>query len=289
MIKKIFFNTKIIIPILVLVFAIYAVNSSLQNEGIVAQEFENQDKSPRAIIIDQLSEEIPNENFKRKAINIFEEAGYEVDIVEGQDITVDFYKDLPSMNYKYIVLRSHAVAKQNSDTPVVIFTGERYSTEQYISEQLFGHVMRAAPLGVREIAAQVPTDNWTVVNETYQYFDQPVRQNIHAENDFFAISPKLVDEMMVGQFPSSTILLGGCSTLSNPSMAKSLIKRGASEVVGWDDLIGSLDNDRALLAIIEENVANNLEIEDAVSSHMEKLNKIPNWNVNLKSFSDEDM
>ena len=72
-------------------------------------------------------------------------------------------------------------------------------------------------------------------------------------------------------------------------MAKSLIKRGASTVVGWDDLIGSMDNDRALLAILEENVTHNVEIDDAVNSHMKTLDKISNWNVNLKSFSDEDL
>jgi len=287
--KKFFLNAKIIIPILVLVFVIYAVNFSLQNEGITTQELDNQDKIPRAVIIDQLSEEIPNEKFQKKAIKIFEDAGYKVDLVEGQNVTVDFYKNLPSMNYKYIVLRSHAIAKENSDSPVIIFTGEPYSTEKYITEQLLGHVKRAAPLGVREFSAQIPEGNWITVNDTYRYFEQPAKYESYAENEFFAISPKLVDELMVGKFPSSIILLGGCSTLSNPSMAKSLIKRGASTVVGWDGLIGSIHNDRALLAILEETVTNNVEIKDAINSHMKKLDSIPNWNVNLKSFSDEDL
>jgi hypothetical protein len=50
-----------------------------------------------------------------------------------------------------------------------------------------------------------------------------------------------------------------------------------------------LDNDRALLAILEETVTNNVEIEDAVNSHNEKLSKISNWDINLKSFSDKDL
>jgi len=287
--KKFFFNAKIIIPIFVLVFAIYAVNSSLLNEGIATQELENQEKIPRAVIIDQLSKEIPNENFQKKAIKIFEEAGYKVDLVEFQNVTVNFYKNLPSMDYKYIVLRSHAVGKQNSDSPVVLFTGEPYSTEQYIVEQLLGQVNRAAPVGFRDFIAHIPKDNWITVNDTYRYYEQPVKYESHAENEFFAISPKLVDELMVGKFPSSIILLGGCSTLSNPSMAQSLIKRGASTVVGWDDLIGSSENDRTLLAILEETVTNNVEIEDAVNSHNEKLSKISNWDINLKSFSDKDL
>jgi len=287
--KKFFFNAKIIIPIFVLVFAIYAVNSSLLNEGIATQELENQEKIPRAVIIDQLSEDIPNENFQKNAIKIFEEAGYKVDLVEAQNVTVDFYKNLPSMDYKYIVLRSHAVGKQNSDSPVVLFTGESYSTEKYIAEQLLGQVNRAAPIGFRDFTASIPKDNWITVNDTYRYYEQPAKFESHAENEFFAISPKLVDELMVGKFPSSIILLGGCSTLANPSMAQSLIKRGASTVVGWDDLIGSSENDRTLLAILEETVTNNVEIEDAVNSHNEKLSKRSNWHVNLKTFSDKDL
>ena len=203
--KKFFLNAKIIVPIFVLIFAIYAVNASLQNEGIATQELENQDKILRAVIIDQLSEEIPNENFQKKAINILEDAGYKVDLVEGKNVTVDFYKNLPSMNYKYIVLRSHAVANQHSDAPVVIFTGEPYSTDQYITEQLFGHIKRAAPLGVRDFSAQVPEGGWITVNDTYSYYEQPVKYQTYAENEFFAISPKLVDELMIGEFPSSII------------------------------------------------------------------------------------
>jgi len=287
--KKFLFNPKIIIPIFVLIFAIFAVNSSLQNEGIATQELGTNNKIPRAVIMDQLSDEIPNENFQIKAIKIFEDAGFEVDLVESQNITVDFYKNLPSMNYDYIVLRSHAVPQENSDTPVVLFTGEQYSTEQYITEQLWGHVMRAAPVGFSEYSANVPQDNWMVVNDTYKYFDQPVKHDTYGINEFFAISPKLVDELMVGEFPSSIILLGGCGTLSNHSMAKSLIKRGASTVVGWDNLVGSLDNDRALLAILKDTVTNKVDIEDAVNSHMEKLNKNGQSNVNLEYFSEDDL
>ena len=48
---------------------------------MILEKLENQDKILRAVIIDQLSEEIPNENFQKKAIKIFEDAGYKVDLV----------------------------------------------------------------------------------------------------------------------------------------------------------------------------------------------------------------
>jgi hypothetical protein len=287
--KKFFFNVKIIIPALVLVFAAFALNATLQNEDISAQEFENQPKIPRAVIIDQLSVEIPNKTFQNKAIKIFEDGGYDVDLIESQNLTVDFYKNLPSLNYDYIVVRSHAVPQKNSDTPVVLFTGETYSTEQYISEQLWGHVVRAAPVGFVEFIADVPKGGWTIVNDTYRYYEHPVSHRTYAENEFFGVSPKLVDEAMVGKFDGSIILLGGCGTLSNHSLAKSLLNRGASTVVGWDDLVGSGQNDRALLALIEDTITNNADIKDAVNSYKETANINSKDDLDLKYFSQGDL
>jgi len=279
-------KTKIIIPIIAVAIGLLIINLNIQNESLVLQESQSQAKFPRAVIIDQLSEEIPNLNFQKEAIRIFEEAGYEVDLVEGQNVTVDFYKKLPSLDYNYIVVRSHAIAKLNSTSPVTIFTGESYTTEKYITEQLLGYVKRAAPVGTTEFNAQIPQGGWTIVNETYSEYTQPLQFERFAEFEFFAISPKLVDDLMVGKFPSSLILLGGCSTLSNPSMAKSLINRGASTVVGWDDLIGSLENDRALLAILEETVSNNATINDAVDSYMETFDESTlEWHAKLKYFT----
>ena len=68
-------------------------------------------------------------------------------------------------------------------------------------------------------------------------------------------------------------MLGGCSTLANPSLADSLIARGASKVVGWDDTIDSFSNDRQMLKVLELTLINNLDIEDAVDLSMEKYYK----------------
>ena len=60
-------------------------------------------------------------------------------------------------------------------------------------------------------------------------------------------------------------------------------------MVGWDDLVGSGQNDRALLSILEDNLANNLDIEESVESYMASLNPNLNSMANLKYFSDEDL
>jgi len=75
-------------------------------------QFETMDSDvPRAAIIDQLYADLPDENFENKSIEYLRDAGYQVDYYKTNEITVDFFRQLPSMNYEYIVIRSHALGE----------------------------------------------------------------------------------------------------------------------------------------------------------------------------------
>ncbi len=63
---------------------------------------------PKAAIVDQLSLTVPNPDFARDARATLEQAGYEVDYYPGEDVTVDFDRQFPFLNYDVIVFRSHA-------------------------------------------------------------------------------------------------------------------------------------------------------------------------------------
>ena len=84
------------------------------------------------------------------------------------------------------------------------------------------------------------------------------------ESMYFLVGSKLVDELMVGEFPDSIILIGGCESLRNNDLATSLIWRGASEEVGWDRTIGSIENDRIMLEFLEKNLVDKEKIHDIV-------------------------
>jgi len=242
---------------------------------------------PKAIIIDQLYDELPNETFHTRATEYLEKAGFKVDIVTTKNVTVDFYKNLPKMNYKYVIVRTHG-AENLSD--VVLFTGERYSEDKYIQEQLFGQVKKAAPLF--EISYKVGSDDsskWIVVNETDSYLITSANPVDDTGNEFFAISPELIEHGMNGKFDDTVFILGGCNTLSNPSLAKSLIDRGASVVLGWDNAVSNSDNDNAILFVLSGVFENNLDFNQA-------LKKIPDfippqymaYPSNFTSYSDSD-
>jgi len=197
----------------------------------------------KAAIIDQLHEEIPSQNFQDTANEYFTNAGYEVELFTTKDITVDFYKKLPSMGYDYIVIRSHALSGRTAEDSPKLYTGEKYTTDKYVNEQLFG-IIDGAYLNPRtNIHATVDVSD---LQETGQVVFS-MRNSSQANNwgarvttdEYFVIGAKAVDELMVGKFPGSTIILGGCDTASSSVLADSLLKKGASAVVGSNANVGS--------------------------------------------------
>jgi len=228
---------------------------------------------PKALIIDQLYDEMPNESLHKMATEYFENAGYQLDIVTTKDVTVDLYKNLPSMNYKYVIVRTHG-AENVQD--VVLFTGEKYSEEEYINEQLFGQVKKAAPfLEVSYNFDGHDSDKWIIVNDTTRYKISSITPDIETKNEFFAIAPNLVKNGMSGKFDDTVFILGGCNTMSNPSLAKSFIDRGASAVIGWDNKVGNYDNDVALLATLSNILVKKMELTQAVESIDFILERMP--------------
>ena len=242
---------------------------------------------PKAVIIDQLYDELPNDDFHTKTTEYLEKAGFQVDIITTKDVTIDFYKNLPKMNYKYVIVRTHGAENSND---VVLFTGERYTEDKYIQEQLFGQVKKATPL--LEISYKIDIDNsskWIVVNETDRYMIIPANPVDDTRNDFFAISSELVKHGMNGKFDDTIFILGGCNTLSNPSLAKSLIDRGASVVLGWDNAVSNVDNDRAILFVLSGIFENNLELNHVLKNMPDFFQpKFMAYPSNFTSYSNSD-
>jgi len=244
------------------------------------------DGPPKAAIIDQLYDEIPNEKFHQKATEYLEAAGYEVDIFTTKDVTLEFYKTLPEKNYKMVVVRTHGVTDPGNEKSL-LFLGERYSEDKYITEQLWGNVEKATP--VLELAfAQNDEESsqWVIVNETYRYMKSPAKVTATNSDEYFAIGPKFVNDVMIGEFSDTVFFLGGCSTAKNPSLAKSLISRGASSIIGWDDTVGARTNDYFILQVLEKTLADDSTIEEAVDSVKQVLDKITrNYDGTLSYYS----
>ncbi len=222
------------------------------------------DGPPKAAIIDQLYDEIPNEKFHEQAIGYLEKGGYQVDVFTTSDITVDFYKNLPQMNYEFVVVRTHGVEDLSGENSM-IFTGEFYSEDRYISEQLMGHVKRGTPLLELSFKPADESSGWVKINETTSILKTPVKVEDLTKNEYFVIGPKFVNEAMNGKFQDTTFILGGCNTLSNPALAKSLVNRGASSVVGWNATVGNSDNDGTMMLLLKKMFEQNMQLDEAVN------------------------
>jgi len=278
--KNFFLNIKVIA--LISVGIIGSAFVLLQDNDA---EMETFDLPLKAAIIDQLYEDYPNEDFHQKATEYLETAGYQVDVFTTESITVDFYKSLPKKNYQFVVVRTHGVVG-SEDGSVMLFTGERYTEDQYIQEQLFGHVLKGTPFLERSFeASKHDSSEWVIVNDTYRYLKTPVQIEDDSVGDYFVISPKLVSESMDGKFPGTIFVLGGCNTMQDTSMAESLVKRGASTVVGWEVPISSAQNDFTLLKVLKETLINDMDIKDAVDFVMETEFRHPP-KIPLKYYSD---
>lgn len=239
----------------------------LINSDIISLESTPSYKQPKqlAAIIDQLHDSIPNESFQQKAQQHLENAGYDVDIYTTQDITVDFYKKLPSMNYKFIYIRTHSLGVKELQNSTFLFTGEKYDIDKHGLEQLFGHIRKGVPIIDDELPSEMIKNATMLLDFSY-----------------FTIGSKFVNELMVGKFPQTVIIIGGCQSTRNYDLAFSLLSRGASEVVGWDSTITSLENDRVMLALLEEILIDKTGFYDAIPSVMQEFGSDLQFFSNLK-------
>jgi hypothetical protein len=65
----------------------------------------------KAAIIDHLSISQPNQTFVENATTILEQAGYNVSYFKGEEVTVNFYRNLPSQGFSLIIFRVHSTGE----------------------------------------------------------------------------------------------------------------------------------------------------------------------------------
>jgi hypothetical protein len=216
---------------------------------------------PKAAIIDQLYTLEPNQAFIDTATGIIESSGLQVDNYRGEEITVDFYRHLPTLGYKLIIFRSHSglqsgtVHQDGGDKPIqrtYLFTNETYSERAQVFEQLSDRL------------AKVRIDNkhpW-----------------------MFGIVADFVRHSMQGQFNGTFVIMMGCSTLDKDDLARSFVEKGASACTGWNASVGLDYVDHATITLLERLVSNNVSLETAVRDTMQEKSADPNWGAVLKYY-----
>jgi hypothetical protein len=219
---------------------------------------------PKAVIIDQLAITDPNPDFVNAAGTRLQAAGYAVDYYRADEVTVDFYRELPRKGYKFIVIRSHASQKvyerdratggSIEKDGVALFTNESYTPFSHTDDQ------REYRLGVGSYPQLGITDK------------------------YFLIGPTFVQSSMKGQFHGATIVLMGCGGLSTKDMAQAFQRRGVSEFISWDTLVTAAHTDAATEALLTYLLSDGLPPSEAVAKTMADVGPDPSYGSRLLSF-----
>lgn len=213
----------------------------------------------KAVIVDQLYSLQPNQGFIQQITQELENYGFEVELYQGDEITVDFYGSLPDKGYKIIIFRAHSGLLSHEEgshrevtRATCLFTNEPYSKVKHQREQLNGELARARV-----------TEGYPIV---------------------FAIGARFINHSAEGEFPNSVIIVMGCSCLCIEDLAQAFIDKGASAYLAWDAVVDLNYVDKATPYLVRQLCVDEATIEEAVANTMDIVGPDPKYKATLRYF-----
>ncbi len=209
----------------------------------------------RAAIVDQLYNVRSNQAFIGRTTQQLEDYGFEIDVYQGDDVTVNLYQNLPSYGYRLIIFRVHSgvlIGTEAVANKTWLFTNEPYSRTRYYFGQLRGQLTHGT------------------INE-----DIP---------SVFTVGAKFITQGTKGQFANTAIIVMGCAGYGFEDLAQAFIEKGASTYMAWDASVGLRYVDDTTTALIEKLFLKELPIAEAVSETMEEKGADPTFGAVLKYY-----
>jgi hypothetical protein len=228
-------------------------------------------KELRAAIVDQLALTQPNPSFSETATNLLQGAGYTVDYYPAEQVTVDFYRNLPTHEYDLLVLRAHTARFEEESLTlsdpvrrqevldafgqdVFFFTTELYDRTKYAEEL-----------------------------EKFRLFQVRYRAE-YGDERFFGVTPYFIESSMRGNFDGATIIMMGCDGLLFDNTPKALVDKGAKAVIGWDGLVSATHTDAATERLLQYLVVDGLTMGQAVQKTMAEVGADPSYGNSLRVY-----
>jgi len=224
----------------ILVFSVYTFLNQPQNQTINPSSSQS-----KVAIVDQLSLTFPNQTFIEAATAMLEQAGYTVDYYPGEEVTVEFYRNLPTHGYSLMILRVHSTT---GGFPLLgLFTPERYNKFKYLQEQLAEKLRAVA------------------------YSNEDIKRGIL----YFGIAPSFVKSSMNGKFANTTVIVMGCEGLENTKMAEAFIEKGAKVYIGWSKSISADHTDKTTINLLKHLLIEKETIEQAIDNTTKEVGPDP--------------
>ena len=218
---------------------------------------------PKVAIVDHLSffPEQRNQTFVDACKNILEKGGLTWAYHNGTEVTVNFYRKLPSYGTSLIILRVHSAIMRVEGTEIPIlglFTSELYSEE----------------------AARKYRDDVNDRRLVEAYFSEEDRaQGI----SYFGIVPKFVEKSMKGRFKDTVIIMMGCEGLTETvvGMAEAFVEKGAKVYISWDGPVSINHTDQATVHLLQSLILKKRTIKEAVEQTNYDVGSDPMYNSTL--------
>jgi len=205
-----------------------------------------------AAIIDQLAISHPNTTFIQNAKNTLISTGYSVDYYNYSQITVNFYKQLPSKRYSIIILRTHSCVG-NYTKLTSLYTSEIYDEWTYPLEQTRNQVT----------AVQI----------------------IEGRTIYFAVTSNFIKTL--DSCRNCVVIMMGCNGLNKTDMAKAFIEKGANAYISWDGSVSQEHTDNAADQLIRNLISKNQTIGEAINNTMNTVGSDPNYHSQLAYYPPE--
>jgi hypothetical protein len=211
----------------------------------------------KAAIIDQLYLNYPNQYITEEITQYLEDYGFQVDIYHGNDVTVDFYRNLAQHGYNLLIIRSHSGAMRHEtetdrSSGTYLFTTESYSTTKYPKEQINDEV------AITSVES--------------------------GQLNYFAVGPKFITNSMKGKLNNTVVIIDGCSGLYSSDLAHAFVIKGASAYLAWNASVRLDYADGATLSLIKNLCSGDVKVAKAIDVTMTENGSDPVSNASLKYY-----
>jgi len=240
---------------LAIALGIVAIVAFVRTSPVSKPAGSSQSSELKAAIVDQLYNLQPNEAFISEITQRLEGRDFVVDLYQGDEVTVDLYRWLPSYGYELIIFRAHSGLLGNKGETIertCLFTNELYSETKHVTEQLADQLAKA------RIAENYP---WV-----------------------FGIGDEFVIQSMEGEFDHAVIIMMGCSCLHLEDLAQAFIAKGASAYLAWDATVDLDYVDEATPYLIKQLCVDKVTVRKAVTSTMNVVGPDPKYGAVLKYY-----
>lgn len=220
----------------IILFCLLATNGGLkQNSGTQQEEqpeIKDEKSTQSAALVDSLCVGVPDNSFNSDLVETLKQAGFSVDVYEGEEVTVDLLCSLPE-GYDLIVLRMHS-AVHSETLGLYLFTAEPYSENNYLNEQ-----------------------QYMLVKKAYAFNDsEPV----------FAVNWMFVKRCMPEKFCNTTVIVMGCEGALDMKLATEFFNQGAKAYIAWNGLVLPSHSSRGTLQLVENLYIEELLVQQAVEN-----------------------